>query len=248
MQILTGLATIAFCVVGAVVGARLMLLWRRTRGFPELAVGVALFLIGAVGYPLAMIGGIPDAVSPRTGISMLTASTFVIDFAFVLVATFTWSVFRRTATWGRALLGLLAVGYAGHAIGVLMVGPSLSSASELMMAAPKVTLFGQALNLVTFGWTAVEGYTYWWKLRKRVSIGLGDPVVANRFLLWALAGSGSLCTNLISWWVVFHGIDFFQAQGIQAAVGFVSMLVCVCQYLAFLPPKFYVAHLARTAG
>lgn len=247
MQILTGLATIAFCVVGAVVGARLVVLWRRTRGFPELVVGIALFLIGAVGYPLAMIGGIPGAVSPRAGIAMVTASTFVIDFAFVLVATFTWSVFRRASTWGRALLGALALGYAGHAIGVLLVSPSLTTATELMTAAPRVMLAGQGLNFVTFGWTAVEGYAYWWKLRKRVAIGLGDPVVANRFLLWALSGSGSLFTNLISWWVMFQGIDFFQHQGSQAIVGFVSMLVCVCQYLAFLPPRFYVARLARTS-
>jgi hypothetical protein len=243
MQILTGLATLAFCVTGAVVGARLMWLWRRTRGLPEFAVGFALFVIGGVGYPMAMVGGTPDAVSTRTGVHLVAASTFVIDAGFIAIATFTWSVFRRGDTWARVLLGLLALGYLGQAIGIALASRSMASASEIMTAAPMLTIAGQLLNLTVFGWTAIEAYAYWWKLRKRAAIGLGDPVVTNRFLLWAMAASATLVTNGISWWVVLTGADFFQQHGAQAIIAVVSVLSCTCQYLAFLPPKAYLARL-----
>lgn len=241
MQILSGVATLAFVLVGATVGIRLLLLAHRTRQLPECSVGVALLLIGGIGYPLAILAGTPGAVAPATGVGMLAVSTVIIDAGFIAIVLFTWSVFRRNDTWARLLFGLLAVGYSGHAVGTLIGSASLASPSELMTL--PVTYVGQALNSVAFSWTAFEAYRYWWMLRKRAAIGLGDPVVTNRFLLWAISATASVLTNAISWWVVFQGIDFFEHAGIQAAIGLVSVISCTGQYLAFLPPKAYLARL-----
>lgn len=243
MQILSGLATLAFVVVGALVGIRLLLLARRTRQLPELAVGLALLLIGGIGYPIAVVGGTPGAVEPATGVRMTVVSTFVIDAGFVNVVLFTWSVFRRKEAWGRALLGVLAASYVVHAVGIAFASVHMTSASEIMTSGLGLTLFGQALNSVAFGWTAIEAYRYWWMLRKRAAIGLGDAVTTNRFLLWAIAATASVGTNVISWWVVYHEMDFFQNAGIQAAIGIVAVISCTSQYLAFLPPRAYLARL-----
>jgi hypothetical protein len=47
-----------------VVGARLLLLARRTRRLPELALGIGLFLLGGVDYLLNLAARSEDAESP----------------------------------------------------------------------------------------------------------------------------------------------------------------------------------------
>ena len=56
MRIVALLATVAFVFVGALVGARVLLLARRTRKLPELYVGGSLFLYAAVAQPLIVDG------------------------------------------------------------------------------------------------------------------------------------------------------------------------------------------------
>jgi len=247
MQVLSGLATLAFVVVGATVGIRLLWLARRTREVPELSVGLALLLIGGIGYPVAVAAGTPGLVPAETGVRLMVYSTFVIDAGFIAIVVFTWSVFRRNATWGRALATLLCLAYAAHAAGIAFASPEMVSPKDLMNRESHLTLGGQLLNSIVFGWSAIEAYRYWWMLRKRTAIGLGDPVTTNRFLLWAISSTGSIVTNAISWWIVVQGIDFFEHAGVQAAIGIVSVVSCTSQYLAFLPPKAYLARLRASA-
>jgi len=245
MQILSGLATLAFVLVGAIVGIRLLVLGQRTGELPERSVGLALLLIGGIGYPMAVLAGTPGAVAPATGVRLIALSTVVIDVGFIAVVVFTWSVFRRGAGWARVLLGMLSSAYAVHAVVICLASQQMTDPRQVMTSAVGVTLAGQLLNTVSFGWTAFEAYRYWWMLRKRTAIGLGDAVTTNRFLLWGIAGTASLLTNAISWWVIYNGIDFFQSAGIQLAIGLVSVVSCAGQYLAFLPPKAYLARLQR---
>ena len=45
-------------------------------------------------------------------------------------------------------------------------------------------------------WGSLEALSYWRRMQKRTAIGLADPAVTNRFLLWGIgagaAGVGSL--------------------------------------------------------
>jgi hypothetical protein len=243
MQILSGLATFAFIIVGAVVGVRLLWLGQRTKALPERSVGLALLLIGGIGYPLAVASGTPGLVDPVTGVRMMTFGTFVIDVGFIGIVLFTWSVFRRDVGWARALVGVLAAAYVVHAVATAIAASRMTHPSQLMSDHVALTLAGQVLNTIAFGWTAFEAYRYWFMLRRRAAIGLGDPVTTNRFLLWAMAATASLLTNAISWWVLANGIDFFASAGVQVAIGLLSVASCSSQYLAFLPPKAYVARL-----
>lgn len=243
MQILSAVATLTFVIVGAAVGIRLLWLAGRTRELPETAIGAALLLIGGIGYPLAIAAGTPDVMTPEAGLRTLAFATFVIDMGFIGIVVFTWSVFRRQASWGRPLLAFFCIAYVAHAIANGFATADMQSPKDVMTSGSLATLGGQALNSLAFGWAAFEAYRYWWMLRKRAAIGLGDRVVTNRFLLWGLASTSSITTNLISWWLIVAKIDFFQHEGIQAAIGLVSVLACTCQYLAFLPPKAYLARL-----
>ena len=70
MASLAALGGGAFVLASLIVGARLMLLARRTRHFPEFAMGFGLFGMGGVGYPLMMVArfhtGLDDTDRPRS--------------------------------------------------------------------------------------------------------------------------------------------------------------------------------------
>ena len=243
MQVLGSLATLAFIIVGAMVGIRLLILGQKTRGLPERAIGLALLLVGGVGYPMAIAAGTPGLLAPALGVKVMALSSFVMNLGFIGIVLFTWSVFRRNELWARVVMIVLSICYAVHAVLMAQYALGMSSPAEMMKGATALTLFGQAMNAVVFCWTAAEAYRYWWMLRKRMAIGLGDPVTTNRFLLWAIAATGSVLTNAISWWVIVERIDFFASPVVQASIGILSLASCASQYLAFLPPKAYLARL-----
>ena len=56
-----------FLTVSVVVGTRLLLLARRTRKLPELAIGLNFILAGAVGYALLLAAESMRACCPRPG-------------------------------------------------------------------------------------------------------------------------------------------------------------------------------------
>ena len=245
MQIVNGLATLAFVLVGTAVGLRLLWLARRTGQLPELAIGAALLVISAVGYPLVILSGAPGVVAPAKGLRMMVAGTVAMNAGFVLLLLFTWSVFRRDAAWARALVGAMGVAYLVHAVGNATVMLGLDSPSQMMTGNRTWMIVGQLLNAITFGWVMVEGLRYWTMLRRRLALGIGDPVTTNRFFLWGFGGLCSMGTNLVSSWGILRQVDFFQAPGLQAAVALLAVASCIAQYLAFLPPRAYVERLRR---
>ena len=81
-------------------------------------------------------------------------------------------------------------------------------------------------------------------MRPRVCIGIGDPLVANRFLLW---GSGTLATLLVT--PLCIGMQLFGHYELPASLlGVASTLVLVsaiAEWLAFRPPRSYRERFAR---
>ena len=62
MLVLVGLAILALMVASAVVGVRLLLLWRRSRQKPELYLGLMMMLLAVIGYPLLIASRAEDAL------------------------------------------------------------------------------------------------------------------------------------------------------------------------------------------
>ena len=52
MELLGAIGGVSFILASLVIGLRLLLLARRTRELPEFVIGLALFLMGGLGYPL----------------------------------------------------------------------------------------------------------------------------------------------------------------------------------------------------
>ena len=94
MQIIAAIGGLSFIVASLVTGARLLLVARRTRQLPEFALGLGLFLMGGLGYPLTLLGELgtflPDAA--RTASIASNQLSTVVGLTFF--AFFTARVFR----------------------------------------------------------------------------------------------------------------------------------------------------------
>ena len=238
MKLLAAGATLAFIVVSAVVGVRLLLLTRRTRAVPELALGLAFFLVGAIGFPLGLAAVLPGLSEPVArgffGVSQLATG---VGSAAVFV--FTRSVFRPQAGWAGWIVRIAALALAVQtAFGVaraLSAEPSQFGAADLGFSVR------QGITAFSYAWTALEALRYRALLVRRLAIGLAELEVVNRFLLWAIAGVGAFTGSFTMSAVSLTGAAPFDDPLALSAVGLGGLVSALCAWLAFMPPRAYRA-------
>ncbi|MFK7896825.1 MAG: hypothetical protein AB8G23_13365 [Myxococcota bacterium] len=157
---------------------RLLLLARRTREMPELLAG--LFFLGTgLGVPLRILGHALALEGDRLGPWLTLAGHLSFGGATCALAVFTWRVFRPKATWAKGLAtGLLAI-QAGIAALLLFIPSASQEASPSMMLI-------NSSRVIPLLWAFLESFAYWRTMQRRLAIGLSDPVVTNRFFLWAI--------------------------------------------------------------
>jgi hypothetical protein len=243
LEILVLASATAFVGVGAGVGVRLLRLARRTCGFPERVVGFSLFVLSAVAWPLmlAASASLPEPAprAARAGASLAMA------FGWSGVFLFTWRVFRPGPGWGRTLAGVgISVELAAGLAGVIRA-LALDDASALSRPAPSglVLLLGAE---VVYVWTALESFRYRALLRRRIPLGLADPLVADRFGLWGwtgVLGGGSIAPAT---WAMLSGGDP-NTPWSHLVVGVCGLACSGVLYLAFLPPAGYARFVRENA-
>lgn len=238
------LATLAFVAVSALLGVRLLLLARRTRALPELALGIAFLLVGALGYPLGLLSAAQAAPEPlaRAGFAL---SNLAVAVGSAAVFVFTRVVFRPDARWARALVslaaGLLAAQAAFGVARALRGDPASFGVPDLGFS------LRQALTAFSYGWTAVEALRYHALLRRRLVLGLAEVALVNRFALWAIAGAGAFSGSAVMSGVSLTGAAPWEDPLALSAVGLGGVVAAVCAALAFMPPRAYLAWLRRRA-
>lgn len=90
-------------------------------------------------------------------------------------------------------------------------------------------------------WLVTEAVRYHLLMRRRVVLGLADPVVCNRFLLWATGGVFGVAMMLTAVPPVIapgstHPLMAFDIVAFSAAgIGF-----CIAYSLVFFPPGAYL--------
>jgi len=164
------------------VGSRLLSVARRTRRWPEFAIG--FFVVADA------LGNIGTVLVVRHSESLLlpAAPQLLTVLGAVAFYTATWRVFRPGSTWGAiaAMLGALALlsGWAGrvwidgHPFPVTFPSPS-----NLLL------LFAR---IGAFAWWAIEAFVYSRKVTRQERLDLAPPGTARRFLLWSVVGAASL--------------------------------------------------------
>jgi hypothetical protein len=236
-------------LVGVVVGIRLLLLARRTRCFPELSIGLGLALIAVVGLPLAVLGRIPVLLRTPIGDLLFGAGLCLACVGIVLLWAFTWNVFRRTAAWARGLVFAVALVLAVSAGGLLQASARATTLPEIL---PLTRPWAVAIVLTVSGaftWTGLESFAYYRRVRRRLALGLSDPVVVNRFLLWAVTGFaiGLLATVIAV--LLLQGRAILVDPIALSVISGASVFGGTAWLLTFLPPAFYLDFVrARASG
>jgi hypothetical protein len=242
---LAGLATLVFIVVASVVGIRLLLLSRRTRGLPEFVLGYGLLIIVGVGYPMALYGSTQLHADPHTARWMLALSAIPVGLGWTGVWIFLWRVFRPDSAVARGVtfgaLGTMAL------LCVASIHRTLTTTDPTTLDFGSLVYTGTSLlSMAANVWGTVESLTYHQKMRRRAEVGLGDPVVANRFLLWAVVMSSSLLSTAFPTLGAILGMDATASGPILLGSAVTGLLCSGALWLAFLPPQAYLARL-RTA-
>jgi hypothetical protein len=238
MLALLGLSTIASLAVSLVLGIRLLRLWGRSRQLPELIFGAAFLTAGVLGYIATIVGAGVPGVNPDLGSHITVAGIGLISVGVALNYLFVWKVFRPDSGWARALFwvatGALAMtvmplsGYAGQSVPTQL---------------NTLTVLGDATRMGAGAWGAFESLRYYTLMRRRLRIGLAEPAVTNRFLLWGIA---TLTTSGIFFATsALVRLHFSPQEGaltpeLMIIVSLTTLGVATVQWLAFLPPAFYL--------
>jgi hypothetical protein len=244
MQAATGLLVLIFLVTSLAVGIRLLVLFSRTRRPPELLIGIGILGIG----PCGMGGILAGAVLTRAGSG---AAPFVTGVSVLSIAAgltgsalFNWRTYRPDSARVRAVV-LAAVGIAGVGFGIEWGTNAFADPMH----------FGPGMKLVTLScsttllWGGVESVRYWLMMRRRLALGLADPLVTNRFLLYGLgigvAGFGSAVSAVVQWITGLGSADLPILTFSNAVCGLLSS---ICMWVAFLPPKAWRRYVTGAAS
>jgi len=231
----------SFVVVSLLLGVRLLTLAARTRKLPELAIGLNFLVAGALGYSLLIAAESLRLFPERLAGYGSFAGVVGISTGGVLIALFSRQVFRPQSRIAGALLAAYAVWTALGIYGSWVL--HVSHAEEpvgfwLGRWGPNFAL------LAGYGWSTFESLRYHGVLRRRVRIGLGDPLVAERLLLWGvgtLALVGVALVHLLAQLAGRHQLP----PSLLGASSLLILLTAVCEWLAFFPPARYRRRFAR---
>jgi hypothetical protein len=237
-----------FFLASLAIGVRLVALAARTGSLPERLIGIGILGIGPAGMA-AMMGAAGLAASAPAAARALTGLAFVaIAVGATAASVFNWRVFRPDAPAARATVfagaALLALAIAAEGATTGFVNPLEPGPAGLCVS---------ALCAATLLWGAGESLRYWLLMRRRLRLGLADPLVANRFLLWGLgigaAGVGSVISLVVQ---VALGGAMAELPGLLLSNSLHGLAAAVLMWVAFLPPeawkRFVLARHATLAG
>jgi hypothetical protein len=235
----------AFVLASLVLGVRLMWLAGRTGGLPEGVMGFGLFLMGGLGYPFTLLALEGDGLGLGQGTreAMVIAQMACNTFGMSALAWFNLRVFRQGQAWARALVGVVAAGYLGPAA-LQIAGPGLAAFLAGGEGPWQIT---RLTALLPTTWGAVESLRYHGLLRRRIGLGLGDPVVADRFRLWGVAMACAALITAVTSALEVAGVAVATSTVGGLLMGSLGLAIAVCLTLAFFPPRAYLARVRSRA-
>jgi len=244
-------STIAFCAICLVVGVRLVARSRSGDGRPELLLGTGIGLTGGVGYGLLIAVALTRlswGQDQGPGYTFLTAfGRAVHDVGVLCVIAFVLQVFRPGVAWARGLAAVmvaaLVAGYVGNGLAGGFVHGRAEGAWYWVEFA---TIAGYPV------WASLESLAYYARMRRRRALGLADPLVTNRFLVWGIAFALTFAAIITVSFPALIGLPLAEQQRVAP----VSLLLTAvwgtgsvaAQWLTFFPPRWYRAWVVGRAA
>jgi hypothetical protein len=241
-EILGAVGLLAFAASSAAIGVRLLLLGRRTRGVPELALGTG-FLVGCIaGYVPETIVLSTDLLPVGAEPLVLAATQVAIRVAAISVLVFTWNVFRPNEGWATAFAVLIGAALVMSWLAFPYARVHAQSGREVFWYD-----FFAAARTLAVGWGSVEALVYHARSRRRLRLGLSDAAVTNRLLLWGigLAAMSSLMASTLM--AEALRIDP-SAPGWVALESLAGLVGATTLWLTFFPSRAYLAFIERRAA
>jgi hypothetical protein len=210
-----------------------------TRGLPELFLGLA-FVFNGLSYFFAdwpIIAGNEAILNEFSYIGRIFAALCALT-----IAAFTWRVFRAETRWSKWIFWADA--------GLLLAGLAIAAIEGDWEGTRPLTYTGFWFEwiggVVPFIWLAAESLHAYSRSRRKVRLGLGDPIVSNRFLLIGLYGVLASCTYPIFLWMyIIYERHGSWSDPWSAFVGTVEVLSLAALWISFAAPAFYRRWISR---
>jgi hypothetical protein len=246
---LGNIALAVFVLSCGAVGLRLIWIGARRRLGPAWSCGLGFAFIALVGQPLTVSSGLYDARIGELNHGLAAAGMLFVAAGLSSFFAFTLTVFRLRSPWAWVLAcgAILALAVAGFGrIGALGAADRALSALQV---GREWSLATGSLSSLCYAWLGLEGMLEWRSSRRRLALGLADPVVSNRFLMWGLFG---ISTTTLSLFLLF--LQIVSPEGTRSLTGQLATTVfglvsSGTVMLAFCPPQRYLAWVrARAEG
>jgi hypothetical protein len=148
-------------------------------------------------------------------------------------------VFRPEAGWARWIVRGAAFALAVQA--AASVARAFTGDPTRFAEPDAAFTLRQGITAFSYGWTALEALRYRALMVRRLALGLAEVEVVNRFLLWAIAGIGAFAGSGTMSAVSLVGAMPWQDPLALSAVGLGGVTSATCAWLAFMPPRAYLA-------
>jgi hypothetical protein len=223
------------------VGLRLFRLSRHTGHLPE-ALIAASFLLWMLSYA---IWDIPYAFVESEELVPAVysyGSLVALASGYVVFAFFIRAVFRPGARWAAWLVAVIAVINLAGLAGTAWQG-DWEGTNPLANPWYWLDCLG---TFVPLTWMGAEGLTHYVRARRRLKLGLCEPMTCNRFLLWGAAGSLWLILEAI---VTASDLVYaFTGQWsalLGVGIALFEIVPVVIVWFVFFPPASYCRWVER---
>jgi len=221
---------LAICV-SLGVGCTILQQGWRSRDLPAVLLGAAVAVDGIEWLAWSLCAFTPAYGTPL-GEVFAVVCRLGITASIVCMVLFTRTVFRPGARWASSFMWLLIVAMVAGFFGSGSIGDWGGWRNDHVWN--WIELFAQ---ITGFAWTALEPMLYYRTLKKRVALGIADPAIANRMLLWSLYAF-MFCASQIGYGIVLALYENLTA--LDTVLAGLTIAGELALWIAFFPPAPYL--------
>ena len=242
MEVFAGLSVLVLVLVALAIAVKTFALWFRTRGRPELLLALYLTCATVTGYPLAIA---MNQIPATENWPVHVAAQVIMSLGWISLLLFTLHVFRPRTRWAQVLVGLSIAWNASF--GVVYVIEVTGENPRPPEEMPALILSVSLTVAIAYFWTTFESLGYYRRLRLRLRLGLAEPAVADRMLLWGLmtlAAGVAVVLNMS----VLVATGSYMNPVVVLVSSLLGLVHASCLFLAFHPPRWYADWVERRAA